>query len=333
MKGSLASFANVVGLGRLLRRICPDVIHLHGTRPLFIGSLAARLYGFDAVVSTVHGSYKLMAYDKNTQKIDPVRYAASKVFHALGLTLSKRVIVVSNAVLEELREAFRYLPLSYNKIKEKAVTVYPCVDFSHSRVVVDNEMMRQKLGIGNKDVVVAYIGRLDEPMKGLRILLDAVHVLYEQGLLFQTLIVGEGYSRCVLEQYAKGLGLMGRVRFLGWFPWKDIKDLYNIIDISVQPSLSEGFGLVNLEAMENGVPVVATRVGGVIEVVRDGKNGFLVLPGDVCSLADAMKTLICNSSLREAMGKIGREMARNCFSYQAMLDRIFSLYDEIVENT
>lgn len=331
MRGSARSMANIIDLARLLRNIKPDIIHLHGARPLFVGSLASRLWGFSNLVSTLHGSYKLMAVDKNTSKIDPILLIASKIIHLSGFLFSKKVIVDANALIEEVRETCSFMPFLYRNIERKIVTIYPCIDFSHANPGSNRDTMRAMMKVGLDEVLVGCIGRIDEPMKGIRILLDAVHLLNKDGVCFYTIVVGEGYSRKDLERYAMDIGISERVRFLGF--WEDLQDIYNMIDIFVLPSFSEGFPQVVLEAMENGLPVIATDVGGVSEAVIHGINGLIVPPRDARALADALKTLVNNKNMRGKMGDAAREISRSRFSYKVMLDRIFSIYDEVCSSS
>ena len=191
--------------------------------------------------------------------------------------------------------------------------------------------MRKNLGFDNDSIILGSIGRIDEPMKGIRVLLDAIKILYKGGTRFYAVIVGEGYSRKELEKYAEDVGLSNIVRFLGF--WDNLQEIFDMIDIFVLPSFSEGFPLVNLEAMQNGIPVVATDVGGVREAITDGVNGLVVPPRDPVKLATALKNVIQDNVMRERMGESARETARERFSLQLMLDKIFSVYDEMTRAT
>jgi len=211
------------------------------------------------------------------------------------------------------------------------LTIYPCVDFSSQSGGLERGTMRKNLGFDNDSIILGSIGRIDEPMKGIRVLLDAIKILYKGGTRFYAVIVGEGYSRKELEKYAEDVGLSNIVRFLGF--WDNLQEIFDMIDIFVLPSFSEGFPLVNLEAMQNGIPVVATDVGGVREAITDGVNGLVVPPRDPVKLATALKNVIQDNVMRERMGESARETARERFSLQLMLDKIFSVYDEMTRAT
>lgn len=331
MTSSIRSIMNVLPLAKIFKDLKPDVIHLHGARPMFVGSIAARLYGHSNVVSTLHGSYKLMAYDKSTSLLDPLRHLESRIVHVTAFLLSKKVIVDADALASEIKGACWDLSFLYEPVMKKTITIYPCVDFSSQSGGLERGTMRKNLGFDNDSIILGSIGRIDEPMKGIRVLLDAIKILYKGGTRFYAVIVGEGYSRKELEKYAEDVGLSNIVRFLGF--WDNLQEIFDMIDIFVLPSFSEGFPLVNLEAMQNGIPVVATDVGGVREAITDGVNGLVVPPRDPVKLATALKNVIQDNVMRERMGESARETARERFSLQLMLDKIFSVYDEMTRAT
>jgi glycosyltransferase involved in cell wall biosynthesis len=148
-----------------------------------------------------------------------------------------------------------------------------------------------------------------DPRKGIRILLDAMpHLLpeYPEALL---LVGGAGEEKESLDRQARALGITDRVVFVG--PVHEPRDFYRRLDLFVLPSLDEGFGLVLLEAMATGVPVIGTRVGGVPEILTHGVNGWLVEPGDSVVLASGIRTLWADPALRRQVAEEGRRTAAN----------------------
>lgn len=123
-------------------------------------------------------------------------------------------------------------------------------------------------------------------------------------------------------------GVENRVRFLGWR--RDVPSLLQAMDLYVQPSLLEGFGLSVLEAMASGLPVLATRTGGLPEVVRDGKTGDLVPPGDARRLAEGIARLLSDPQRCRAYGAEGEARARSEFPLERMVRGWGELYRELL---
>jgi glycosyltransferase involved in cell wall biosynthesis len=141
-------------------------------------------------------------------------------------------------------------------------------------------------------------------------------------------IAGSGPERAAVECEVQSLGLAGSVVFLGW--QHDLERVLPGWDVFVQPSLTDSFGIATLEAMAAGLPVVATGVGGLRELVEDGRTGWLVPPADPAALAKRLRDLALNPAQRRAMGMAGRERARAHFSVERMVAEIQKIYDELL---
>jgi glycosyltransferase involved in cell wall biosynthesis len=161
-------------------------------------------------------------------------------------------------------------------------------------------------------------------LKGLGDLLDAVALLHSEFPNIRLEIAGTGPLRADLEQRTERLGIREQVRFLGWR-----EDMANVLagwDIAVVPSRDEGFGIAALEAMWAGLPVVATAVGGLPEVVLDRVTGLLVPAGEPTALAEALRELLRSPELRAGFGEAGRQHVENTFSLEktaAIIDRVY----------
>jgi glycosyltransferase involved in cell wall biosynthesis len=182
-------------------------------------------------------------------------------------------------------------------------------------------------GRSSSEVVLGTAGRLI-PLKGIEYLLDAAAVLRHELPSLRVEIAGSGPQRRKLEQRVEELDLAGSVEFLGW-----VGDLNSVLprwDVFVMPSLEEGFPIAALDAMAAGLPVVASSVGGVPELIEDGRTGWLVPPRDVEALASRLRLLLNNLELRLAMGTAAQTRVRDHFSLAQMTDNFRKLYDELL---
>lgn len=188
--------------------------------------------------------------------------------------------------------------------------------------------LRIEHGFGAGDVVVCFAGRL-MPEKGVDVLLKAISTVQSSVPGIRLLIVGHGVEEKLLRIQAQELELADLVRFVGHVP--SVVPYLQLSDIFVCPSRwEEGFGYVNIEAMAVGLPVIASRAGGITDVVKDGRTGFLVRPGDHLALARSLELLASDSDLRVRMGEEGNVRAREEFSLQSTLTRTMQIYSEVV---
>ncbi|MBI2231897.1 MAG: glycosyltransferase family 4 protein [Deltaproteobacteria bacterium] len=177
------------------------------------------------------------------------------------------------------------------------------------------------------EAVVGIIASLEE-RKGHRYLLEAAAMLKRRGHKVRYLLAGEGSARDQLEEGVRALNLEDEVRFCGFV--SDAPDFLSQIDIFILPSLYEGLGVAVLEAMAAAKPVIASRVGGLPELVADGETGLLVAPKSVDGLAGAIARLADDRSLAREMGKKGAERARASFSLEQMAAQNEAYYYELV---
>jgi len=143
--------------------------------------------------------------------------------------------------------------------------------------------------------------------------------------------VGDGELRPRLEQQAHALGLDECTHFLGW--QRELEPIYADLDLAVLSSLNEGTPLSLIEAMAAGLPVVATHVGGIPDLVTDGKTGLLVPPKDPIAMSRAMDTLLGDADRRRQMGQLGREAVYPFYSDAALMDRMHRLYTSLLPSS
>jgi glycosyltransferase involved in cell wall biosynthesis len=224
-----------------------------------------------------------------------------------------------------------YLNLGVAKSKNISV-IHSGVDLNcFKRSATESNPKRNELGISADSLVVGYVGWLI-PIKGVTYLVDAmaeVVQLHPNSLL---VLVGKGDEKgeeeIKLRERVASLGLTDRVRFLGWRP--DVDEIMPCFDIFVLPSLNEGMGRVLVEAMAAGLPIVATRVGGIPDLVKHGENGLLVPPANAGALERAISDLLSDKARRKRMGETGKKMCRP-YSIEAMVEKIDDLYSRLVE--
>jgi len=215
------------------------------------------------------------------------------------------------------------------------------VSQSVARLVVDGKATVIYAGIpmppasfrearANPDIILGTAGRLVE-VKGIEYLLRAASVLRYEFPSLQVEIAGSGPLREKLEHEVARAGLAQHVRFLGWI--EDIGSVLSRWSIFVMPSLDEGFPIAALEAMAAGVPVIATSVGGVPELIQDGTNGCLVPPRDVDALVSRLRVLLCDPALRNRIGLAGFLRARDHFGPAQMVASFARLYNELLSTT
>ena len=183
-------------------------------------------------------------------------------------------------------------------------------------------------GIRKKDRLIGSFGRM-VPEKGHRYLIDALSILRDEGIAVKCLLLGDGpllpvLKRQVIANNLEDMCIFGGIR-------KDIEEIYPLLDMFILPSIREPFGLVLLEAMATGVPVVATESGGPNEFIESGKNGILVPSKNPEKLAESIKLLLKNRDQAEAIAKSGRDLVINEFGIRETVERTHNLYLEIIQ--
>ena len=215
------------------------------------------------------------------------------------------------------------------KTEPEKFTAIPCgVNHLLFKPRFRDKNILNKYGLGDKKVIL-FVGALDKAhyFKGVNILLQAVNKLADSDD-FRLVIVGDGDLRGSYESLVDSLGLNNKVIFFGFIPDNLLPKYYSVADIFVLPSIdkSEAFGIVSLEAMSSGVPVIAADLPGVRSVVDKKETGLLVKPGSVDNLADMIKYLLKNPKIAKSLGKAGRAKVLELYTWEKIgykLDNIF----------
>jgi glycosyltransferase involved in cell wall biosynthesis len=175
--------------------------------------------------------------------------------------------------------------------------------------------------------LIGAVGRLSAE-KGFDILIRATDQLLKMGRDIELMIVGDGEHKDHLQALISALGRHDRIHLLGYRA--DVKEIYPAMDIFALSSLREGLPNVLLEAMAMEVPVVATRVAGIPQLIQDGSNGLLVEPASEPTLTDALTRLMADPSLRARLRQAARATIENKHSFATRMQKIQALYDELL---
>lgn len=221
------------------------------------------------------------------------------------------------------------------KLNIDSYITYNGVDTDLFNPNVDGSSVRKKYGIENEPVIL-FVGGL-EPRKGLEYLLFALKAVQKEIPDIRLIVVGKNAfsslpgERTFFEVLLKRLNLKDCVDFAFHVNEADIPKYYAACDVFVLPSNMEGWGLSIMEAMATEKPVVATRVGGIPELVENGRNGFLCNPGDISELARRIIYVLKNNEVAKKMGKNGLVTTRS-FSWEETAQKVKKIYDDILEN-
>ena len=299
----LAYFAEAVVVHRRCRRLGID--HLHatqfadgaGTVALLAAQLARPADPDWSWSLTVHGPAEF--YDVTRFRLAEKVRAATFTTAVSEFTRSQLMALVEERYWSRIRVVHMGVDLERYRPVER-----PPRRDGETRVLVVARLVRHK---------------------GHAVLLRALARLREEGLVLQLTVAGDGEERRALAALAKDLGIDRQVRFLGAVGQDDLPGLYAASDVFCLPTLAEAVGVVNMEAMATGLPVVSSRLMGVPELVEDGVSGVLVEPGEPTQLADALRTLAGHPELRARMGQAGRRKVEAEFDATAEAAKLSGL--------
>lgn len=235
------------------------------------------------------------------------------------LGCADRIVPVSQGMIKKLN--LRLID------KQKIRTIYNAVDPSELSADADDENIREKYGIKVDDQLAAVVGRFS-PEKGHIYLVNALPKIHHKFPNLKVMFIGEGNEEESLKKIINEMGLNQNIIFTGY--QEDLGAFYKEIDLLILPSLSEGMPNVALEAMLYSKPVVATRVGGVPEVVMDGVTGKVVDPYNSEQLANAVTGLLENSDDLLAFGMAGRQRVIDHFCPVQRVKNIAALYEDVL---
>ena len=278
---------------KLIRKLRIDVVCTNMDKELRFGGVAAKIAGVKAVVPRRGIDYPL----KNTW-----------IYRWTYVHIASGIIANSFATKRALMKNSPWLS------PEKIRVIYNGIEYSRFSSPAKKDL-RKELGIPHKDFLVGFVGQLDE-RKGVETLVKSFTLLSKKKSHVTLLIVGEGKLKDHLVMMSSHC--RRKVIFTGYR--SDVDEIMKCIDVLVLPSLWEGFGIVLIEAMAAGKPVITSRTSNMPEIVTDRKEGFLIPPEDENSLSKALINLIEKPELRKKMGKMGQAKVQREFTLKKMVD-------------
>jgi glycosyltransferase involved in cell wall biosynthesis len=311
LKDTLALF----DLFLFLKKNPYHIVHTHNSKSGFLGRLAAQLAGIPVIVHTVHG---FAFHDQ-----EPLwRQSLFRNLERMSCHWCDKMIFISQPLIDwALKEKITN--------REKIEKIYSGIQLDQFRPVTTDVKMknRKKWRLKKEDLVIGIVSKLWEG-KGHITLIEAFKALKQRLNDVKLVVVGEGDLYGELQKSVDEDGLSGSVLFTGF--QMDVSEILSTFDVAVLPSFFEGMGRVLLEAMAMEKPVVASRVGGIPDLVKHQLNGLLVKPGDVTGLTDALEQILSDGVLSNKMGKEGRKRMQEQFSADIMVQSIDKVYRELL---
>lgn len=293
---------------RLLKELNPDIVNIHTPVP-GLGDIAAFWTPKGKIVVTYHGG----SMRKGVLIPDIAVWLYEHIALPFLLSRASRIICSSDFIRYDFLH--RYIA--------KSATITPGVDTT---------LFEPNLFVKNTDPTVLFVAGLSasEQHKGLHILMDAIALAKKTIPTIRLAIVGEGDMQQGYQEYAHTLGIGENVTFFGKLFGEALARKYQEAHVFSLPSKNESFGMVILEAMATGIPVVATNVGGIPTLVTEGVHGYLVSPNDSHALAEKIVYVLTHSSVAAKLGAKGKEKATAEFSWKERADAHLGIFRELM---
>ncbi|KAF5083740.1 D-inositol-3-phosphate glycosyltransferase [anaerobic digester metagenome] len=289
-----------------------DIIHSHWIIPQgLIGAIIQLITGIPHI-SSIHGTDIHLVHS-----------------HRLAHPLIRVISKYSNIITTNSSHTYRLLQdlIPYNRINSQVIPMGINPEEFSSKPHFDIKHQKN----------ILFVGRLIT-LKGTDILIEALKNIHVEDNSIQLFIVGEGPEQKSLEILASDLDITSNVRFLGNLPRNELGMCYKNASVFVLPSItykdqSEGLGVVLLEAMASGAPVIGTDTGGIPDIIKDGINGLLVPPGDPYALADAIIRIFENPDLADRFREAGLKTVRERFSWDKISDQFIEVYQGVLHES
>ncbi|MFH1593983.1 MAG: glycosyltransferase [Candidatus Omnitrophota bacterium] len=307
-KAGLFNIFLIWKITQILKEERPDILHTSLFYANFFGRCAALLARPRVVIIEERSMY--------TEK----RFYHVVIDKILSVFTDK-IIVCSNSVLD-------FTVRQEGIDRDKFCLIYNAVDTERFNISKPKEALRAEYGFSNDQFIIGTVGSLI-PKKGHRFLIKAISELNEYIPGLKLLVIGEGESRGYLTELARLYKSQENVQFLG--ARMDVPELMKLLDIFALPSLQEGFPRTLIEAMYSGIPVVASNISGIPEVILDGENGCLVPPGDHAAMTDKIRILYKDPALRNSMGLKARDKIASGYLPGDYVKSLENLYTYLID--
>jgi glycosyltransferase involved in cell wall biosynthesis len=303
-------FATIWKLFRIIRREKPHIVHTHTAKAGFVGRAAARLAGAPVVCHTFHG-HVLRGY------FGPAKSRLFTLIEKFSACLSDRLITLSDLLKNDLiamgiahADKIMMAPLGL-ELKDFGRSQRGCGEF------------RSELKLDKAHKLVAVVGRLVK-IKNIHLFIDAARIARQHAPEARFAVIGDGELRSELERHVHSIGMNNAVHFTGWR--RDLANIYPDLDAVVNSSDNEGTPVSLIEAMAAGCPVVATKVGGVPDLLERGQFGRLTPQGDSCALAEAILEVFREPELTSEMVRKARDSVLKRYSIERLVSDMDQLY-------
>ncbi len=299
-------------LFRFLKKTGPDIFHLHLASPgeSTLPILASHFAGIPVTVTTEHS---------------PSYFPLEKFYSKRIKRFSQRYVDLNIALSESGQQ---FLIHKYAMDPGKMRVVYNGVHIPESLPEEEKEAVRESLGVRKGSSIITTISEITEK-KGIDLLIQAFELLIQKKHPFQLLVIGEGPLRGELQNRYRHFAESHDIHFLGY--QRDVRSYLSISDLFVLPSLGEELPFSILEAMAAGVPVIATDVGGIPEIIRHGESGWLIKPGEAHELTSALSYLMHDKTMAQRLAANALRLVQKKFSLSAMADRTEKIYQSLLE--
>jgi L-malate glycosyltransferase len=291
-----------------------DILHTHRYKENILGALLKKRGYVKHLIQTIHGI---------TEHFSGLNRFKMDLYTRLNRHFSKKyydkIITVSYDIENKIKGKFN---------NNQILTIHNSIDVENIKIVKNSIQTRMDLDIEKDAIVFGVAGRM-APIKGYDIFLEAAANILKRLPHSVFVLAGDGPLKEELEKKAKSLEIAGRVRFTGFR--EDITDILKALDIFVISSYHEGIPIVLLEAMALGKPVIATRVGGIPEVIEDGISGILVASGDAEALSEACLNIARDPDKRKAISEQAPERIVKEFLLEQQVDRMLSAYQGLLK--
>ncbi|MFX1554823.1 MAG: glycosyltransferase family 4 protein [Promethearchaeota archaeon] len=319
------SFAPGMPFFLMKKSLESDLIHAHGFGffPTDLSAWVCKIRNKPLII-TLHGFHPdYLAFMKNITAVQEMHLMPYFKATALrSLTIADAIIALTPHEKDILR--------TYYHVSEEKITIIPNgIDFQSYLRTHNKTAFKKRFNL--KENVILFVGAIRQE-KGLHYLLHAIPSILKEFPQTSFVFIGKdwGFKKTLLQE-GKRIGVVTSIHFLGSVKTSLLREALGCCDVFVNPSAYESFGISLLEAMASGKPTVATNVGGIPYIVRNGKTGIIVKHGDSESLATAIKELLGSAELRTQMGEKGLQLAKN-YDWEEIVLQIEQLYDKVLTN-